>query len=71
MLMEKEPFAKIKISPLDIIKAAGGWTLELFNMHLLSPVSDHFQKETGSGLALDRAMYDQPEQMIISYLEEG
>lgn len=58
MLMEKDPFARIRITLPDIAKAAGGWTLELFRMHLLSPVSDHFQEPVGSGPALDRALYD-------------
>lgn len=64
--MERDPF-KITISALDIAKAAGGWALELFQMHLLSPVSDHFQEsqDRGGGPALDRALYDSnPEEGI-------
>lgn len=58
--MEKDPFANIHLTALDIAKAAGEWALELFKLHLLSPVSDHFQEPTGGGPALDRALYDEP-----------
>lgn len=63
--MEADPFSKIKISPLDIAKAAGEWTLELFKMHLLSPVSEHFQDNTGGAPALDRELYDGREQQTL------
>lgn len=59
--MENDPFAKIHLTALDIAKAAGGWALELFKLHLLSPVSDHFQDNRGGGPALDRALYDEPQ----------
>lgn len=58
--MEQDPFAKIRVTGMDIARAAGGWALELFKMHLLSPVSDHFQANRGGGPALDRAL-DEPE----------
>lgn len=61
MLMEKDPFANIRITAIDVAKAAGGWALELFKMHLLSPVSDHFQENTGGGPRLDAELYDQPQ----------
>lgn len=60
--MEKDPF-KITLTTLDIAKAVGSWALELFQMHLLSPISEHFSESDnrGGGPALDRALYEQPE----------
>ncbi len=60
--MEKDPF-KVTISALDLAKAAGGWALELFQLHLLSPVSEHFKEAQNRGAApmLDRELYDKPE----------
>lgn len=58
--MEK-PFEKIRITPLDIVRAAGGLACELFRMHLLSPVSEHFTVNRGGGPMLDREIYEQEE----------
>lgn len=59
--MERDPF-NIKITTMDLLRAAGGLACELFQMHLLSPVSEHFQTpNSGGGPALDEALYDQPE----------
>lgn len=56
--MEKDPF-KITITALDIVKAAGSWVLGLVQMHLLSPVSEHFpeSQNRGGGPMLDRELY--------------
>lgn len=59
--MERHPFENINISLLDIAKAVGSLVLELPKLHLLSPVSDHFQENRGGAPMLDRELYEQAE----------
>lgn len=63
MEADKNPFPNIDLFPriTRIAKAIGG----LFCLHQLSPISEHFQQEnTGGGPALDRALYDQPDNQM-------
>jgi hypothetical protein len=52
--LNSNPFEKVTITTIDLIKATGGLALELFKLHLLSPVSDHFN--SGGAPMLDRLM---------------
>lgn len=58
--MEKDPFSNVHLTVFDIAKAAGGWAMELFKLHLLSPVSDHKFENRGGAPMLDRELYDAP-----------
>ncbi len=44
--MERNPFERITTAPLDVIKAAGHWALELVSMHQLASHGSHFIHET-------------------------
>lgn len=77
METQKNIFEKVTVTSLDIIKAAGSLTLELFKLHLLSPVSDHFayaRNMVDDPHPFDAELYDIPEetQLMLDYytLEE-
>lgn len=69
--MEPDPniFAEVDLRPIHfperLCRVGRAISHFVLGPHLLSPISDHHFENTGGGPALDRAMLEGPNQMVV------